>query len=78
MTARNSFLALALLAGCALCSAPVHADEAPEGAATTEQTEKTKWEEHMGDLPFIIGYEKGMKQVELTGKPPMYFFTTTW
>ena len=40
--------------------------------------EKEKWGEHMGDLPFVVGYDKGMKEVEFTGKPPMYFFTATW
>jgi hypothetical protein len=51
----------------------------PERAAlAADAAEKEKWGEHMGDLPFIVGYEKGMKEVEFTGRPPMYFFTTTW
>lgn len=49
-------------------------DAAPDAA----KAEREKWAEHMGDLPFVIGYEKGMKEVEFTGKPPMYFFTATW
>jgi predicted outer membrane protein len=83
MLARNTFLALALLSCCALGYADE--TETPDDAAPAEtatdaaaDAEREKWAEHMGDLPFIIGYAKGMKQVELTGKPPMYFFTTTW
>lgn len=52
---------------------------APAPAAdTVSAAEREKWGEHMGDLPFIVGYEKGMKEVEFTGRPPMYFFTATW
>jgi hypothetical protein len=50
---------------------------AGDSSAPTKQ-EKEKWAEHMGDVPFVIGYAKGMKQVENTGRPPMYFFTATW
>jgi len=42
------------------------------------KAEREKWAEHMGDVPFVIGYEKGLKDVEYTGKPPMLFFTATW
>lgn len=53
-------------------------DAAPtEDAAATEAPAKD-WTEHKGDLPFIVGYAAGMKEVEFTGKPPMLFFTTTW
>ena len=48
------------------------------GAGAGAAAEREKWGEHMGDLPFVVGYEKGMKEVEFTGRPPMYFFTTTW
>ena len=54
----------------------VLATSAPSPAA--DEAEKAKWGEHMGNLPFIVGYEKGMKEVEFTGKPPMWFFTATW
>ena len=47
-------------------------------APAADSAEKEKWGEHMGDLPFIVGYDKGMKEVEFTGRPPMYFFTATW
>ena len=64
------FLALAL----ATCTVGPFAARAP----AAESAEREKWGEHMGDLPFIVGYEKGMKEVEFTGRPPMYFFTATW
>ena len=62
--------------GLAVGALGVLATSSPTPAASEE--EKQKWGEHMGDLPFIVGYEKGMKEVEYTGKPPMYFFTATW
>ena len=37
-----------------------------------------KWKAHTGDLPFIVGYEKGKKEAEFSGRPMMLFFTTTW
>ncbi len=53
-------------------------DATAAAADTVSPAEREKWGEHMGDLPFIVGYAKGMKEVEFTGRPPMYFFTTTW
>ena len=50
----------------------------PGSAPAADSAEREKWGEHMGDLPFIVGYDKGMKEVEFTGRPPMYFFTATW
>ncbi len=50
----------------------------PASAPAADTAEHDKWAEHMGDLPFVIGYAKGMKEVEFTGRPPMYFFTATW
>ena len=50
----------------------------PASAPAADSAEKEKWGEHMGDLPFVVGYAKGMKEVEFTGKPPMLFFTATW
>lgn len=44
-------------------------------SARADDAERSKWAEHMGNIPFVIGYEKGMKEVEFTGKPPMLFFT---
>jgi ABC-type sugar transport system substrate-binding protein len=71
MDMRSTFAALAFAAG----AAAVLAFGSSAGAADDE---KAKWAEHTGDLPFVIGYEKGMKEVEFTGRPPMYFFTATW
>ncbi|MCE9637803.1 MAG: thioredoxin fold domain-containing protein [Planctomycetes bacterium] len=36
------------------------------------------WATHRGNVPFILGFEKGMAAVKDTGKPPMLFITTTW
>lgn len=74
-------LALALGASGVLVSpdaAPAYGDGSGDGAKSAAAAEKEKWREHMGDLPFIVGYEKGMREVEFTGRPPMYFFTATW
>lgn len=49
-----------------------------EGAKNPAAEANAKWADHMGSLPFVIGFDKGMAEVELTGKPPMYFFTATW
>lgn len=39
----------------------------------------TKWtKEHTGAIPFIIGFDKGLKEAEFTGKPMFVFFTATW
>jgi hypothetical protein len=44
-------------------------------ASAPADEERSKWAKHMGDVPFVIGYEDGMKEVEFTGRPPMLFFT---
>lgn len=76
---RPSMTALALTLGLALAAAgTVAAPRAGYGDAVTGAAEKEKWAHHMGDLPFIVGYEAGMKEVEFTGKPPLLFFTATW
>ncbi len=36
------------------------------------------WRKHTGNIPFIIGREQGMKEVEFTGKPILFFYTATW
>ena len=43
--------------------------------AGADKAVREKWAEHMGDVPFIIGFEQGMKEAAFTGKPPMLFFT---
>lgn len=35
-----------------------------------------KWAEHTGNVDFVIGYEKGLKEAEFSGKPMLVFFTT--
>ncbi len=49
-------------------------------SARAQETQKAvdaeQWAHLTGDLPMVIGCEKGMAQVELTGRPPVYFFVT--
>ena len=45
---------------------------APEAPAAKD------WSKHTGDIPFIVGREAGMKEVEFTGKPVLFFYTATW
>lgn len=61
----------------------VHADDDPAPAApaadqSADAAVRAKWAEHTGDLPFTFGFAKGMQDVEVTGKPPLLFFTATW
>jgi thiol-disulfide isomerase/thioredoxin len=37
-----------------------------------------KWASDVGDIPFIVGRSKGMEVAAATGRPPMFYFTTTW
>lgn len=60
-------LVRAVVALAALVAVAAHAEEGAD-----------KWADHKGNLPFVVGYAAGLEQVELTGRPPMYFFTTTW
>lgn len=78
---KSWILALALAAGGlgALCAVTHAGDDPPAaGGDTAKAAAQKDWSEHTGDLPFVVGYEKGMKEVEFTGRPPMYFFTATW
>ena len=38
----------------------------------------SKWAEHMGDIPFVVGQAKGVRIATSSGRQPMYFFTATW
>ncbi len=49
--------------------------KAPAGSGESEQKD---WSSHKGNIPFIIGREAGMKEVEFTGKPILFFYTATW
>ncbi len=71
---KTLFLASILgLAAIGPFAAPASAEDPPAADA-----ERTKWAEHMGDLPFVIGFDKGMKEVEFTGRPPIVFFTADY
>jgi hypothetical protein len=37
-----------------------------------------KWKDHVGDIPFVVGQEAGMRLASASGRTPMYFFTATW
>lgn len=78
-------LAAALLTLAALPGAALAGDETgaggkrPTGGSSAPAPEGGKdWSKHVGDIPFIIGREAGMKEVEFTGKPILFFYTTTW
>ncbi|MGE3966031.1 MAG: hypothetical protein AB7I09_18185 [Planctomycetota bacterium] len=40
--------------------------------------DRAKWADHMGDIPFLLTYAKGLAESKLTGRPMMVFFTATW
>jgi len=69
--------ALAVLAVFVGISTPTEVARADEPAPADAKKAKD-WTEHMGDIPFFVGREAGEAEAEFTGKPPMYFFTTTW
>lgn len=54
----------------------IPAEEAQERALT--RLAKGPWAEHAGKIAFLIGYDEGVRVSKESGKPPMYFFTTTW
>ncbi len=70
----GALVAFALLGGAWLVAESVRADE----PAASDAAEAKDWTEHMGKLPFVVGREAGEAEAEFTGRPPMYFFTTTW
>ncbi len=37
-----------------------------------------KWKDHMGDVPFLIGSERGLVAAKATGRPLLFFYTATW
>jgi len=78
-TSKRNAWALALgLSAAALGLVGTSGPAAADAVADPAAAEKAKWAEHCGDVPFVVGYEKGMREVEFTGRPPMYFFTATW
>ena len=68
-------LVLALAALAAVSPLAARAD-GPEAAAPVAA--KSKWSDHVGDVPFVVGYEAGTKAAAESGRPPLYFFTATW
>lgn len=77
MTIRAAALAFALaflLPPDLPAAAPALADDTTGAPAKGEKD----WKDHTGNIPFIVGSEKGMKEAEFTGKPILYFFTATW
>jgi len=52
----------------------------PPGASSSESRPSVdaKWADDVGDVPFVVGLDAGTKAVAASGRPPMYYFTTTW
>jgi hypothetical protein len=44
--------------------------------AFAEDPKPTDWSAQMGDVPFVVGLEKGREEVKFTGRPAMLFFTS--
>jgi thiol-disulfide isomerase/thioredoxin len=68
----SAFL-LVLAAAPAACGRDAEVAAAPSAA-----TDDAKWVDDVGDVPFVIGLAAGTKAVAASGRPPMYYFTTTW
>ena len=64
------------LASLALAAAFV----AVPGSVSAQDSKKggKDWSDHTGNIRFIVGSERGIKEAEFQGKPILYFFTTTW
>jgi thiol-disulfide isomerase/thioredoxin len=75
--AASSFL-LALAAAAAAGGCGPEADPAADAAVRTAAAEDAKWADDVGDIPFVIGLAAGTKAAAASGRPPMYYFTTTW
>ena len=71
--------AAALVIALAAFAMPAAAQEkAPSAPAKPAAPAAKDWSDHMGNIPFIVGRAAGLKEVEFTGKPIMYFYTATW
>jgi thiol-disulfide isomerase/thioredoxin len=66
-----------LVLATALAPAACGPDKTPAPPSPTTAVD-SKWAEDVGDVPFVIGLAAGTKAVAATGRPPMYYFTTTW
>jgi len=67
--ASTLFVVLAVAAGCG---------RPPAKPGTAAAAVDPKWAEDVGDLPFVVGLDAGGKAVSASGRPAMYYFTTTW
>lgn len=50
----------------------------PGPASAQDRKGQKDWSDHTGNIPFIVGSERGLKEAEFQGKPILYFFTATW
>jgi thioredoxin-related protein len=69
------------LAGCESGQTQKSGDAPKQGPPPIPEltaAEKEKWGDHTQDLPFVIGYEKGLELARSHDKPAMMFVTTTW
>jgi hypothetical protein len=67
-----------VLALAALAAVPGFAARADGPEVAAPAAAKSKWADHTGDVPFVVGYEAGTKAAAESGRPPLYFFTATW
>lgn len=64
--------------GCAQETDGTTDEPAASATPSAETTESDPWAEHKHGLTFVHGYEQGIEQVKASGKPGMFFVTTTW
>ena len=61
-------VAFAVVAVIALAARSSHAIDQPG----------KKWDNHVGMIPFVLGYETGMAEVQFSGKPAMILVSKTF
>jgi hypothetical protein len=47
----------------------------PAAAARGTAEELAEWKDHMGDVPYYVGYERGLPVAKEAGKPLLLFYT---
>lgn len=72
MRFRTKWAVVALVGALSMASASIG------GAEEKGSDPRAKWADHMGDIPFMLTYQKGLAESKLTGRPMMVFFTATW
>lgn len=70
-------VALALVVGCDRSGGGSSGGSSATGSPTSVDS-ADKWAEHTQQLPFVVGYEKGLAEAKAQNKPAMLFVTTTW